>query len=113
MEPIQPQNPITPMRPIMGESLPARVKTSTGLIIVIVAALAVGAGLWYYFSYYNPEPSIDSPAVRRPAVDDAMTARLQRQGTSDELGAIEADLQTTDLSGLDQELADIEAELEP
>ena len=46
-----------------------------------------------------------------PTEEDTQTAALQQQSDSDEINDIEADLQATDLSNLDKELADIEAEI--
>lgn len=47
----------------------------------------------------------------REEVTDATTAALEAQGTSDKVSEIEKDLKATDLSHLDKELEDIEAEL--
>ena len=46
-----------------------------------------------------------------PSGEDAATKNLQSVRSSDELGAIEADLKETDLSGLDSELNAIETDL--
>ena len=46
-----------------------------------------------------------------PSGEDALTKDLQTVRSSDELDAIEADLNETDLSGLDAELEAIEADL--
>ena len=46
-----------------------------------------------------------------PSGEDALTKDLQSVRSSDELGAIEADLNETDLSGLDAELEAIESDL--
>ncbi|MDO8600439.1 MAG: hypothetical protein Q7R73_02335 [bacterium] len=43
--------------------------------------------------------------------EDAGTAMLEKQGTSDEVEAIDADLQATDLEDLDAETDAIDAEL--
>lgn len=52
-------------------------------------------------------------AGARPVTEtDFPTAKLEQQGTSDEIDDIEADLEATDLAGIDQELEDIEAELD-
>jgi hypothetical protein len=46
-----------------------------------------------------------------PSGEDAAAKNLQSMRSSDELGAIEADLNETDLSGLDAELEAIESDL--
>lgn len=46
-----------------------------------------------------------------PSGEDALAKDLQSVRSSDELGAIEADLNETNLSGLDTELEAIEADL--
>ena len=46
-----------------------------------------------------------------PSGEDALSKDLQRVRTSDELDAIEADINETDLSGLDAELEEIENDL--
>lgn len=71
-------------------------------IIAAVVVIAVAALAWYF--------SV-SRAPALPAGEDAATKALETQGASDEIEAIDADLETTDLEGLDQELQDIEAEL--
>lgn len=42
---------------------------------------------------------------------DSEIKQIETQSSSDEIGAIEKDLEDTDLSDLDRELQDIEAEL--
>ena len=71
---------------------------------VAIAAIIVVIAGWYYIS--NPI------AVRSTTFPkDAATAALGRQGASDEIGAIEADIAATDFFGLDRELKDIDAGL--
>lgn len=68
--------------------------------IVIGAVVIVALGLaWWFWS---------SPAGTG---GDSGTAALETQGTSDEVAAIDADLQATDLNGLDAESDAIDAEL--
>jgi len=45
------------------------------------------------------------------AEEDAQTAAFQQQSDSDDIGDIEADIQATDLSNIDEGLTDIEAEI--
>ncbi len=66
----------------------------------LVVAVIVVVAVIFYLRSGTPIPSGDSA-----------TEALQQLGTSDEVTAIEQDLGATDLSDLDKELSDIEAEL--
>lgn len=68
------------------------------LIIIVLAVVA-----YFAYSYRN---------VLIPFGADSIINQLETQGTSDEVGAIESDLNATSLDGLDSELLDIESELE-
>lgn len=72
---------------------------NTRWLILAAAVLVLAAAGWYLVRYRASAPA------------DSATARLQTQGASDELPAIESDLNATDLGGLDAELSDIDAEL--
>jgi len=76
-------------------------------IVVIVAVLILG-GLYYWGVQLNKEEMTGEEIENLP--DEGLES-LETQGTSDTLGAIEEDLQTTDLDGLDSELDQIETEL--
>lgn len=82
--------------------------------LAFIALLAVG-GLWAINQKLITPKTISTPTplpTPSPVVEiDTMTSALEQQGTSDEISAIEADLEETDFSTLDQELSDIEAEL--
>ncbi len=93
-----------PMNPQAGST--ARARKAAWVWIVVGFAIVLAALAWYYYSSYVP------PAVL-PAGEDAATRALERQGTSDAVEAIEADLGATDLEGLDRELSDIDRELTP
>jgi len=69
-------------------------------LVIILVVVAVGAYVGWNFFKAGPI----SPA-------DTSLKQLEKQGTSDELSAIEADLNATDLSNLDKELGDIGKEL--
>lgn len=69
------------------------------VIVAIIAVLIV-----FYFSFSSRTPTDKT-------IPDKTTQALEQVGTSDEVSAIEQDLGATDLSGLDKELSDIEAEL--
>ena len=82
--------------------------------IIIVLVLIIGA---FYFWGSKLEKTTS------PAIDENMTAEevlakpdvsldaLQTQGTSDEIGAIEQDINATDLQNLNTESSKIDAEL--
>lgn len=84
------------------------------LILVILAILGVGI-FWVYKQKLAVPKVIPTPApttIPTPVVEvDTTTAALEQQGTSDEISAIEADLEATDFTEIDKELEDIEAEL--
>lgn len=84
---------------------------STGSIIaIIVIVLILIAGGYYYFTTgINPA---GLPAGGDGAATEDAVAALNEQGTSDDLGDIEADLNATDLSGLDDASADFESNLQ-
>lgn len=65
--------------------------------IVVVVVIAAAAAVWYF---YRPLPA--------PA-EDAATKQLETQSASDDVDAIDQDLQQTDLNDLDKELTDIDA----
>jgi hypothetical protein len=84
-----------------------------GLIILLLAAV------WGFFYLQTSKHSMTkegklttSGITPTPVVEaDSQTKLLQEQSSSDEISAIEADLEETDLAGLDQELTSIESEL--
>jgi len=84
-------------------------------IFVILALVLVGvvAGLWFYnqktLSRYNQ--TVVPTQETMTSEEDTQTATLDSQSDSDEVAYIEADLQNTDLSNLDKEMADIENEI--
>jgi hypothetical protein len=78
----------------------------TGVVIVVVVA---GFYMWPKENANVPE---ETPVVQQEEVDVA-TASLQQVSSSDEVSAIEQDLNNTDLSGLDKEIPDIETQVNP
>lgn len=114
--------PVEPTTPMVPQPTPELPKPSflgrfwyllvTGIAIL---ALAVFLGVSYFQakSSSTQETGSVTPVVTpMPAVEaDTQTELLQEQGSSDEVSAIEADLEKTDLSGLDKEVEDIESEL--
>ncbi len=69
-----------------------------GLIIIIIL-IALGS------VYFLGQRSLDGDT-------DTQTQEIQEQSSSYEISAIEEDLEDTDMESLDQELAEIEAELD-
>ena len=57
------------------------------------------------------QQALKDEGLQIPSGEDALTKDLQSVRSSDELGAIEADLNETDLLGLDAELDAIESDL--
>mgnify|MGYP001614295250 FL=1 len=77
-------------------------ETSTA-IWTAVAAVAIALAVGWYYTGSRPAPA--------PVGADEATSRLQVQGTSDEVSAIEADVNATNLTGLDAELLEVQDEL--
>lgn len=57
------------------------------------------------------QQALQDAGLQIPSGEDALAKKLQTVRSSDELGAIEADLNETNLSGLDAELNAIESDL--
>lgn len=91
------------------------------LIILAVLLVIILGGMYYWFSTLTPDTQ-PAPVVERPTVEEnnepesttaeAQVETMQAVSTSDEISAIEADLEATDLDSLDAELEAIDAELE-
>ena len=83
-------------------------KKSTGplIAVIIILALIIVGGL-----YFLKERS-SQPVYVPTTESDSITDSLNQQSTSDDLNSIEADLNATDLSNLDQGAAAVEAELQ-
>lgn len=99
------------------------IKESKGafILILVLALVVILAGLFFW---YKSTQSIMEPLAvpTRPTAEmnqepestnaEAQVDSFGTLSTSDELGAIEADLESTDLSNLETELGQIDAELE-
>lgn len=70
---------------------------SKNVLLILLAAALILAAVWYFYLKNQVTP--------------ADINRLYSQSQSDEVSAIEKDLDNTDFADLDAELADIEAEL--
>lgn len=76
-----------------------KVNSKNFLLILLTATLILG-GIWYFLL-----------KDKEPLVTPSDITKLSSQSPSDETSAIEKDLEETDLTNLDTELTDIEAEL--
>ena len=103
------------------------------ILIITIIALVVIAAAVFVFVNRGPSYQKESLTIERdltpielsqeekqalqdaglaaPAGEDAAAKKLQSVRSSNELGAIEADLNETNLSGLDAELESIESDL--
>ena len=98
-------------------------KSISGLIIVLLflLLLLILGGLYYWSTFLN-QPITTAPAPTRPTAaenqePESTTARARTENldvisTSNELDAIEADVESTNLDDLDAELSAIDAELD-
>lgn len=79
------------------------------LVVFVVTTVAV----WYYYTRFADEEiklGANAPTLAAVAGNtDPLTDALKQQGTSDEVGDIESDLNATNLNDLDRELDDINA----
>jgi hypothetical protein len=89
------------------------------LILIFLLVLILGGMFWWYYSLTNP--GVEPLDVLRPTAEEnnepesttaeAEVETMQAISTSDELGAIEADLFGTDIEVLDDDFAAIESVL--
>lgn len=100
------------------------------LIIIVVLAVVIGGALIFLSRGLDQkerliieqdlipielsqeeQQALQDEGLQISSGEDALAKDLQSVRSSDELGAIEADLSETDLSGLDKELEVIESDL--
>lgn len=91
------------------------------LLILGVLLLVILGGMYYWFDTLAEEEPIPAPAVERPLPEEnnepeSTTAEVQTEtmlttSSSDEIEAIEADIEGTNLDTLDAELEAIDAEI--
>lgn len=72
-----------------------------GTVIVVILLIAGGV---FFLADRMKQTNTELPP-------DAATLQLQNQSTSTDISTIEADVNSTDLNGLDKELTDIETQL--
>jgi uncharacterized membrane protein len=82
-----------------------------GSIIVILLLIVAGAYVWMSRPASEPVLNEMEDASQIENSPDEMLGDLQIQGTSDEVTAIEADVNATNLEDVDVELNQIDAEL--
>jgi uncharacterized protein HemX len=87
-------------------------KKSAGplVAVIIILALIIVGGLYFLKQRSSQQVYVPAP-VQAPATD-SITDSLNKQGSSDNLNSIEADLNATDVSNLDQGAAAVEAQLQ-
>lgn len=101
---------------------PESVTNGPILILLIALLLAVLGGMFYWYTMLGKGGVIISPSALRPTAEqnnepESTTAEAHAEAygvvsTSDEIPAIEADVEGTNLDSLDSELDAIEAELD-
>lgn len=101
--PAQPATPSANPFPAGGD------KTSTATLIgAVIVILAIIAGIWCYTEYSDTEetlpPVVTENTGGATTESDAAVEALSKQGSSDEVAAIEADLQATDLNSMTTDL---------
>jgi len=93
---------------------------STIILLLFIILVVILGGLYYWYSIVKSTPIIQ-PTSNRPTAEqnnepestnaEAQTQALDVVSTSDELGAIEADVSSTNLDNLDAELNALDNEL--
>jgi len=93
-----------------------------GVLIVLLVLILGGLYLWGSTMSTDTTPQQPTPAAVRPTPEennepesttaDAQVQALETVSTSNEIGALEADIESTNLDELDAELEAIDAELE-
>ncbi len=97
-----------------GKNPPSRGKKAVVAALAVVIALSAATAAYYYLLLSStPEEPISSQEARSIIAEiegapDAAAEKLRKQGTSDEVSDIEADINATDLGDLDKEMNNIE-----
>lgn len=106
-EQAQNQPPMTPPQ----QEMPKEEKGVGGVIgIIIIVIILIVAGAYLFANRpvsQAPAPTVEMTDETSPATSE----ELRTQGTSDTVGAIESDLNNTDLDNLDAELDGIQNEV--
>ncbi len=101
-------SPMNQMPPIGNDEH----KSSTGPIIgsIIVVLIVVLGGLYLYGQQLGQNEAV-VPPQETSTTNETSLASIEQQGSSDDLGEINADLNSTDLDNLDSDMNNIDAEL--
>jgi cell shape-determining protein MreC len=78
---------------------------SPALILLVLAVVAIALIVLFVFSQYGPTKTATTEVL---SPQDAIVEKLENVGTSDEVSAIEKDVNSTDLTVLDKELNQVE-----
>lgn len=121
-EPIMPEekksdSPYVDMGPRDGE--PSHLGVTIGILITLLAMVFIGLYIWGQMMASETIPT--GPTIQRPTAAEnnepesttaeARTEVLNVVSTSDELSAIEADLEATMMGDIESDISAIEAEL--
>lgn len=95
------------MPPMYQSGEQAKKSVAPLVAVIIILALIIVGGLYFLKQRSTQETYV--PPVEQT---DGIMEALKKQGSSDDLNSIEADLNGTDLNNLDQGAAVIDAELQ-
>ena len=101
------QDNIVPTPEISGTPESGGTGAVVGSLIVII--LIVVGGIYFLLERTSTSPA---ELIETPPTEDSLAAELSVQSDSNEIAAIEADLDATDLDALDDELKEIDALLD-
>ena len=99
--------------PNLAQESPETKNTGSIIAIIIIVAIIIIGGLYFWGEKINNATKEDTGATTEEILStpDEKTESLKKQGTSDSISDIDADLNSTDLDNLDAELQNIDAEL--
>lgn len=107
--PVPPANPVPPIPTAPSMEPKSNMGPVVGIIIIVII-LIVGA---FYFWSTRLQPAIEAPQAGSQTTEaDPFVSNLGAVGSSDDLGSIEADLNATNLDGLDSGLNSVDQELQ-
>lgn len=102
------------MPPVTGETMNKKSSVGPLVAVIIILALIIIGGL--YFLKERSAQQVYTPPQEQQAQQiqetDPVTASLNKQGSSDDLESIESDLKATNIDGIDQGAAAVEAGLQ-
>jgi hypothetical protein len=99
----------------IGEENVTHESSKNMLIVVVIAVIVVALALMYIWGSsiaLKNKIDVDTPPIPSAPTMDEQVETLKQVSTSDEIDAIEADIQNTDLENIDADLEQIEAGLE-